>query len=142
LIGRHVTVACKDCHATSRYKDAPRDCFSCHKKEDRHKQKLGMRCETCHNSRAWTVWSFDHGKTKFALEGAHRKVRCESCHVLPAPAGRDAAPLNGTCIACHLREDVHDGQFGTRCEQCHSVDNWKQFKSRLSSISSRTQGNP
>ena len=132
LTGRHVAVACKSCHETSRYKDAPRDCFSCHKKEDKHKQRLGMRCETCHNTRAWPVWSFDHDtKTKYKLEGGHRRVSCESCHKQPAAQGKDIAPVGNTCIACHKADDVHEGQFGSRCEQCHTVENWKKFKNRI-----------
>jgi hypothetical protein len=132
LTGRHVAVACKSCHETSRYKDAPRDCFSCHKKDDKHKQRLGMRCETCHNTRAWPVWSFDHDtKTKYKLEGSHRKVACESCHRQAAAPGKDIAPVGSTCIACHRADDVHEGQFGGRCEQCHSADNWKKLKGRM-----------
>jgi hypothetical protein len=65
------------------------------------------------------------------LEGAHRKVKCESCHKLPAPQGKDAAALGSNCISCHRADDVHDGQFGARCEQCHAVDSWKSFKSRV-----------
>lgn len=132
LTGRHANVACKSCHETPRYKDAPRDCYSCHKKEDKHTQKFGMRCETCHNTRAWSVWTFAHDtQTKYRLEGAHRKVACESCHKQPAPKGKDAAVVGTNCIACHRADDVHDGQFGVRCEQCHSVDNWKNFKNRV-----------
>jgi Cytochrome c7 and related cytochrome c len=127
-----VNAPCKGCHETLRYKDASRDCVSCHKKEDKHKQKLGLRCETCHNARAWTVWSFDHDvKTKYKLEGAHRKVTCESCHTAVAPKGKDVAPVSSTCISCHRTDDVHEGMFGARCEQCHRVDSWKNFKSRI-----------
>lgn len=143
LTGKHINVPCKSCHATSRYKDARSDCYSCHNNQDKHKQKLGMRCETCHNTRAWAVWSFDHNtRTKFVLEGAHRKARCDSCHTKPAPAGRDAAAVGTTCISCHKGEDVHDSQFGTRCEQCHTVTHWKQFKPRTGLPSNTTGGTP
>jgi hypothetical protein len=132
LTGRHVGVPCKACHATTRYKDAPNDCMSCHKKEDKHLQKFGMRCETCHNTRAWSIWSFDHDtKAKYRLEGAHRKVACESCHRQPAPLGKNAATVGSNCISCHRGDDTHDGQFGARCEQCHSVDSWRNFKGRI-----------
>ncbi len=131
LTGRHILTPCKSCHATLRYKDAPRDCYSCHQKEDRHKQKLGERCENCHNTRSWKLWDFDHDKRgKYVLDGAHQKVPCESCHRLPAPKGRDADPLAANCIACHAGADVHDGQFGVRCEQCHTTENWKKFQHR------------
>lgn len=135
LTGRHITTACKECHLTSRYKDAAKDCFSCHKNKDKHKEKFGMRCETCHNTRSWTVWEFDHDrKSTYRLEGAHRKVACESCHTQPAPKGKPAATLGVACINCHANEDPHDGQLGRRCEQCHSADNWKKIKSRMGAL--------
>jgi hypothetical protein len=132
LTGRHINATCKSCHETLRYKDAPRDCFSCHKKEDKHKLKLGVRCETCHNARAWAVWSFDHDvKTKYKLEGAHRKVTCESCHTGVAPKDKDIAPVSSSCGGCHRADDVHEGAFGMRCDQCHRQDNWKSLKNRI-----------
>jgi len=135
LSGRHMTAPCKSCHETARYKDAPRDCFSCHKKEDKHLRKFGMNCETCHNARAWSIWDYDHARrTQYRLDGAHRKVSCESCHKQEAPKGRNAAPVGSNCIACHRPDDVHDGQFGMRCEQCHVTDHWKALKSRVGSL--------
>ena len=131
LTGRHLMVPCKSCHLTPRYRDAPRDCFGCHKKDDKHKLKFGERCESCHNTRAWPVWDYDHDKrANYKLDGAHRKVACETCHQREAPKGRDAAPVGNTCVACHRRDDVHDGQFGVRCEQCHAVSDWKQITNR------------
>jgi PHP family Zn ribbon phosphoesterase len=38
------------------------------------------------------------------------------------------------CIACHTGDDVHDGQFGRRCEQCHGADSWKKIKSRVGAL--------
>ncbi|MEJ8838608.1 cytochrome c3 family protein [Ramlibacter sp. AN1133] len=128
LVGRHLRVECKECHRSARYKDTPRECLACHRKDDRHDGRLGARCENCHNARDWPLWSYEHGKTAFALDGAHRKVRCEGCHRKPAPAGRDTAPLGVTCAACHGAEDVHGGQFGVRCEQCHVSESWKTLR--------------
>lgn len=132
LTGRHIAATCRSCHETLLYKNTPRDCGTCHKKDDKHKLKFGVRCESCHNTRAWPVWTFDHErKTKYRLEGAHRKVACEACHKSPAPAGRDIAPTPSSCVSCHRTDDPHEGQFGTRCEQCHSTDTWKSLKARL-----------
>jgi hypothetical protein len=145
LTGRHVPVTCKSCHTTLRYKDAARDCWSCHKAEDKHKEKFGVQCEACHTARGWRVWSFDHtAKTKFKLDGAHAKVVCESCHTQKAPAGKLAAPISSTCVSCHRLDDVHEGGFGVRCEQCHTVDNWKTIKNRVSASKqpARTGGSP
>ncbi len=135
LTGRHIIVECKKCHETMRYKDAPRDCYSCHKKDDKHKQVFGTRCESCHNTRAWTTWSFNHDtQTKYRLESSHIKVTCEGCHKQVAPAGKDAAPLGSACVSCHRKDDVHTGGFGPRCDQCHQVESWKKVKTRVGQV--------
>lgn len=135
LTGQHIVVECKKCHETMRYKDAPRDCYSCHKKDDKHKQVFGTRCESCHNTRAWTTWSFNHDtQTKYRLEGSHVKVTCESCHKQVAPSGKDAAPLGSACVTCHRKDDVHNGGFGPRCDQCHQVESWKKVKTRVGQV--------
>lgn len=132
LTGRHGAAVCKDCHKNPLFKDTPRDCYSCHKKEDKHKLKFGERCESCHNTRAWTTWEFDHTKrAKYPLDGAHKKVKCESCHKQEAPKGKDSAPVGTSCVACHRSDDVHDGQFGVRCETCHQTEHWKKIKGRI-----------
>jgi hypothetical protein len=131
LIGRHITTPCKDCHVkTLRFKDAARDCWSCHRKDDKvHKETLGTKCEDCHNTRAWSVWQFDHDrKTKYPLVGSHRKVDCIACHKAPAPAGKAIAALRSDCVDCHRKDDVHDGRFGARCGQCHVPEKWRQIR--------------
>jgi hypothetical protein len=139
LLGRHVVAGCKDCHRSARYQDAPRDCIGCHKKDDKHKQALGEKCESCHNARAWSLWDFDHDRrSRYRLDGAHRQVACAACHVKPAPAGQAYAPLPDTCAACHRKDDVHDGAFGARCEQCHVTERWKKVTNRVL----RTGGTP
>lgn len=131
LTGRHQGLACKSCHETPRYRDAPRDCLSCHRADDRHERTLGPACESCHNTRAWRLWTFDHDRrTRFALDGAHRPLACKACHVAPAPAGQPIAPLGDTCVACHREDDRHEGAFGTRCDQCHVTTDWKRVRPR------------
>lgn len=131
LTGRHRVAECTSCHRSLRYKDAARECYACHKKEDTHQLKFGVNCQSCHNTRAWTLWDFDHTRrSKYPLDGAHQKVPCEACHKAPAPSGKDFAPLLASCVSCHRGEDVHDGQFGGRCEQCHGTANWKQLQIR------------
>lgn len=131
LLGKHVKVACKDCHLSPRYKDASRECYACHRKEDKHKLAFGTTCESCHNARSWAIWDFDHDRrSKYRLDGAHRKVACAACHVKPAPAGRGFAALGSDCLSCHRKDDVHDGGFGARCEQCHVTDHWKKVSNR------------
>ena len=135
LLGKHVSVKCADCHKTARFKDAPRDCLSCHKKDDKHQLKFGTACESCHNARAWGIWDYDHARrAKYALDGAHAKLACEACHTRPAPAGKAAAEVGNTCVACHRRDDTHDGAFGPVCEQCHVTTRWKQIRQRIGSL--------
>jgi hypothetical protein len=140
LTGKHLVAACKDCHATPRYKDAKSDCYSCHRKEDKHQLKFGPKCESCHSTRDWVSWSFDHNqRTDYKLDGAHIKVACEACHKEPAPRGKDIAPVGSNCISCHRRDDPHDGDFGLRCEQCHVPQSWKRITNRMS-LSRPTRG--
>jgi hypothetical protein len=132
LMGRHIVVVCKDCHKSNLFRETPRDCYACHTKDDKHKLKFGERCAVCHNTRAWPIWEFDHDKrTKYRLDGAHKKVKCESCHKQEALKGKDSAPVDTSCIACHRADDAHDGQFGMRCETCHSVEGWKKLSRRI-----------
>lgn len=135
LVGKHVAVKCKDCHASLRYKDAPSDCWGCHKQDDKHKLKFASACESCHNPRSWGIWDFDHTRrAKYLLDGAHVRVACEQCHKRPAPAGKAVAETGSACIACHRRDDTHDGAFGPLCEQCHYTDRWKRIRSRISFV--------
>ena len=126
LLGRHAMAECKSCHTSARYKDAKRDCFSCHTRDDVHKRRLGPRCETCHNSRDWKAWDFNHDrKTRFALDGAHRRLDCYACH----RRATDQPPALATsCVSCHAADDVHDGSFGRQCERCHVTSSFKQVK--------------
>ena len=123
LLGLHAIVSCQDCHLTSAYKDVGRECIGCHKKDDEHKGRLGKACAMCHNPNAWNIWSFDHNKrTKFKLDGAHKKLHCYACHRVPS----DDAGLPMSCHLCHEEDDVHRGRFGERCEQCHNTSSFKQ----------------
>jgi hypothetical protein len=132
LTGMHARAECKKCHKTTAFREAPRDCLGCHEKDDVHKGVFGNKCESCHNSRTWKSWDFDHDTaTRFKLDGAHRKPDCYGCHKLPqqAPTSRGTLPkLSRTCVSCHDREDVHNGGFGLQCETCHFTDSWKKIK--------------
>lgn len=132
LAGRHAAAACKDCHKTARYREAPRECVGCHRKDDRHQGVFGEACASCHNARNWVLWDFDHERrSAYRLDGAHRQVACEACHTQPAPAAKAVAPLAASCIGCHRRDDRHDGGFGNVCESCHITADWKRVSNRL-----------
>ncbi len=120
LRNKHVEVPCIGCHANDRYKDTPMDCYSCHKKDDKHRGQEGTQCEECHNDRSWKKSPFDHNKSRFPLMGKHEKVECTKCHL--TPAFKDA-PTD--CFSCHKKDDKHKGAYGEKCETCHGASDWK-----------------
>jgi len=129
LTGRHLAPDCKKCHETSRFKDAKRDCVACHEREDKHKRRCGILCETCHNARDWKIWDFNHDrKTKFPLDGAHGKIDCYACHRNPVERSMS---LPTACVSCHRVDDRHDGTFGPQCDKCHVTSSFRVIKRRL-----------
>ena len=114
-------VLCRDCHKPKvKFRDAPSDCFACHRKDDTHKGSLGTQCADCHDEVDWKKTRFDHSKTKFPLTGKHRDVICKDCHADPKFKNAPRA-----CIACHKKDDEHKGRYGAKCESCHTDRNWK-----------------
>jgi hypothetical protein len=125
LLGLHAVIACEQCHATPRFKDAEIVCSSCHIADDPHRESLGIACERCHNPNGWNLWRFDHGlETGFALHGAHAEIDCHGCH------GSAAGPvaITGGCSGCHARDDRHFGEFGPDCERCHVDSAWSDLE--------------
>jgi hypothetical protein len=121
LLGKHISTACKDCHINGKYKDIPRDCNGCHKKDDTHKGKFGPKCESCHNAQRWAS-TFNHDRdTHYILNGKHRAAKCESCH----KGTLYVEKLSARCISCHKSDDVHKGSQGEKCEACHNEKSWK-----------------
>jgi len=133
LVGGHLVVPCAKCHDTPRYRDAKRDCFGCHARDDVHKRRLGTACESCHNARSWKSWDFNHDRTGFVLDGAHRKASCYACHRAPVDK---RATLPTSCVSCHAAEDVHDGTYGKQCEKCHVTSSFKQIRRKLGGLGS------
>ena len=125
LEGGHKEVACASCHKPGKkYREAPHACVDCHGEGQPHKGNLGRECQTCHVVQSWKkVAAYDHDKTRFPLKGAHAKQECISCHV-----GEIYKDLSTACNDCHAISDVHGKKFGVKCEQCHSVEKWKEAK--------------
>ena len=120
LRNKHAEVPCKGCHVNDRYKETPRDCYSCHKNDDKHRGQEGTKCEECHDDRSWKKSPFDHNKSRFPLMGKHAKAECQKCHL--TPAFKDA-PMD--CYSCHKKDDKHKGAYGEKCETCHAENDWK-----------------
>ena len=129
LLGKHARVRCNKCHEKSTFKDAPLNCIACHKSDDKHKRRLGTRCEQCHTPRSWKYWKFNHNtQTSFRLDGRHKGVACYACHRHPVKRN---ISLSSTCVSCHSDEDVHEGEFGDYCERCHVTSSFKRIKSGM-----------
>jgi len=111
LTGAHLVSPCTACHAGATAAAPPvfrlpdRDCVACHAQHDPHAGQFGAAdCATCHDTRAFTPSTFDHATARFALDGAHAKVTCESCHPKETVDGRNIRryrPLPRECRNCH-----------------------------------------
>jgi len=130
LLGKHLKVACIDCHKVEVLNGKKvqkftglnfANCTPCHK--DVHNNKLGQNCKQCHTEESFhfnkSMKAFDHDKTDFKLIGKHKLVDCKQCH-----KGELTAPLkHGRCNDCH--KDYHKGEFVekgkvTDCDRCHT----------------------
>lgn len=121
VTGMHKLLACNACHATQRFRSERDSCEECHQVGDVHKGVFKTQCDGCHNTREWPTWEFEHSRTTFPLVGAHEKMGCFDCHLSSQPV----LSKRSTCYDCHAGDDVHDQQFGRRCENCHSQSSFE-----------------
>ena len=138
LVGAHVATPCNECHrptGTGAYPTAPDlapphgTCVDCHR--DPHMFHDAARgaaagCTSCHGNDAWRPVTYDHGATRFALDGRHAAIDCVKCHL---PTGEDLVftGLKSSCAGCH--DDVHASQFAAEgdaadCARCHVTVDW------------------
>ncbi len=124
LRGAHADVPCGGCHVPGKhYRDAPRDCLGCHKKEEPHEGRLGKDCASCHDDSAWRHVRYDHDQTVFPLRDKHAEVACAACHF-----GNRYKDTPKACASCHAPDDVHEGKRGAECGKCHTTKAWKTQK--------------
>lgn len=86
-------------------------------------------CTLCHAGSDWNTiredFEFDHeAETGVPLTGAHARAECIRCHNDRGPVEVFAAR---GCAGCH--ENVHRGQLGDRCVDCHSDQDWRPHES-------------
>lgn len=79
----------------------------------------GTHCAACHTTEDWKKGAFDHDRTGFPLESAHRVAACSACH----GEGTLSRAVPRACSACH--SDVHARRLGHRCERCHQATTWR-----------------
>lgn len=121
LRGDHQGKPCAGCHRPGvKHRDAATDCASCHRGNDLHRGGLGERCDSCHVEDNWKLTRFDHARTRYPLLFRHAQQRCAACHPDEHYAG---TPRD--CVACHRNDDAHGGDFGSRCESCHTEQDWR-----------------
>jgi len=125
LDGKHAPLAgkCASCHRTRSFLKLSPSCVTCH--ADPHKGALGAACATCHATAVAfkeTRRSFDHGKTRYPLTGAHAQVACAKCHANAVFRGLKFA----SCADCH--EDPHRKAMGADCSTCHETRTFRTTK--------------
>lgn len=121
LDGKHAAVPCRGCHAGKDRFDVAsivftplqQNCRFCH--SDPHHGQFTQSdnsgdCAACHNSLSWKNLDFDHDiDTRFALEGAHRRIACNKCHKVESDETGSFTryhPLDIRCESCHGTKPV------------------------------------
>ena len=118
LTGAHRTVACEKCHRDGVFRGLRFDaCSACHKAP--HRATLGPSCTACHVTDRWATRTIEHGRTGFALAGAHTQVPCAKCH----QSGVRTALRFDRCAACHA--NVHRESIKDDCRACHKETGFK-----------------
>jgi len=117
LTGKHSEVSCRECHMefnakgdviSQKFTNLDSSCITCH--ENIHGTQFAVNgvtdCTRCHVTDSWFPRKFDHGKTRFPLEGKHAAISCESCHLVSNGSGKmePLYKLNKLeCRDCHLQ---------------------------------------
>ncbi len=131
---------CSACHDLFDRESQNQLCLECHEEvatdldhnrglHGRHPDVGATRCSACHSEHAGREADivglqpdlFDHQLTEFSLNGAHALATCSACHETGLP--HREAPL--TCMGCHGSEDVHGGNLGESCGDCHESATWQ-----------------
>ena len=126
LTGKHTKAKCAECHTVRNkkvWKPVKEDCYSCHKKDDKHKGALGKVCSDCHHTTSWDAKAVAHEETGFPLTQTHAQLVCVDCHT---KGGADFSGLSRDCQQCH--SDPHLNQMGRICSDCHTMRNWEPLR--------------
>lgn len=125
---------CNACHARGKQIDTEK-CLACHKeikeKRETHSGFHGkttkecINCHTEHYGRSTDITyfdekHFDHSVTGWKLEGIHKKLQCQTCH-----GKKNYLMVSGECVHCHQSDDIHHGENGRDCVECHNQDSFK-----------------
>ncbi|MFQ5504324.1 MAG: hypothetical protein ACE5F1_05925 [Planctomycetota bacterium] len=141
LLGRHLRIACEDCHPAAKLDPLPRGskrflgleqrCTACH--DDPHDGSFTNKCKDCHGEEEAfeNVAVFRH-RPDFPLTGGHGGRGCEACHPKGSSCSVEALftdellpsrPVSRRCNDCH--ENPHLGPDSLYffesddCQRCH-----------------------
>ena len=116
LLGKHKSVTCAKCHYTIvdtdhkvfKFSSLNLSCEQCHKDIHFGQFRVGYTttCEKCHIFDDWKPMNFDHNKTKFSLDNAHKKVPCIKCHPSTTEDGNKFILYkikDIKCATCHTK---------------------------------------
>jgi hypothetical protein len=115
LSGAHDKKSCRSCHfrkspegvAVQQFSGMSVQCSNCH--NDIHEGQFAVNgttdCSRCHETLTFKPASkFDHGKTRFPLDGKHANVPCEKCHQVKNEKGHAFISYKIKSFKC---EDCH-----------------------------------
>ncbi|MEW5803782.1 MAG: hypothetical protein AB1847_16940 [bacterium] len=126
---------CAACHTRGKRLDT-RKCLDCHQEiktmiqaKTGFHSRVSWECEHCHSEhhgRSYRIAhidpkTFDHALTGWPIEGSHDLLKCEACH----KKGSYLLDKN-QCIHCH--RDVHEGENGTDCTECHNQRTFRETR--------------
>jgi hypothetical protein len=119
LDGKHINVACDQCHINNVFKGTATDCAACHVDPDYHAGMFpGQACSACHSTAAWQPAPYN-GPHTFPINHGEKNNTCADCH---QPTLRQ-----WTCYTCHDQAEITQKHQEERisnfddCLRCHST---------------------
>jgi hypothetical protein len=103
LTGRHVGLACEQCHTGGQFAGLSTACASCHADPVFHAGMFGLECASCHTADNWFA-AYNGPHPGIADEGGsgvnHGGATCRTCHTQTLQTA--------TCTACHDSNNPDD----------------------------------
>lgn len=107
LTGRHVVLACEQCHTAGQFGGLSTSCSSCHGDPVFHAGMFGLDCASCHTTENWFA-RYNGRHPGIADEGGrgvnHGGASCRDCHTQTLHTA--------TCLACHDSNNPDDDGGG------------------------------
>ena len=136
------TSRCTSCHDNFR-PVASNACLRCHERIGRvmadgigYHGILTGQCRSCHcehlgvegDIRRFDTAAFNHDLARFGLDGKHRELPCDKCHLRDGAGGVHRRTQyigldSKTCSDCH--ENPHEDARAADCVKCHTLRGWK-----------------